>query len=295
MIKFRSIILILITFVSVCSCQKDPPTPGSGNKINLADTYIDAFTSRARVSTALSSTGGNTISQHGHCWSEFPDPTIDYEHTSLGNIDTAGVFSSYLEGLTPETKYFVRPYAINQFETIYGLENEFTTKPLGPPSVTTAIVKFITDTSAVCGGIVEDDGGFTVTDRGICWNTSGYPTLANCLGSIAESSGPGSFTITITDLNKTTRYYVSAYAINEKGATYGNILSFKTLTPCGDLVIDYGGYEYHTVKIGDQCWLKENLNIGTRINGIQGQQNNQTIEKYCYDDNEANCNSYGGL
>ena len=49
------------------------------------------------------------------------------------------------------------------------------------------------------------------------------------------------------------------------------------------------------VKIGTQCWAKENLNVGTMINGDDGQKNNSVTEKYCYDNDEANCNIYGGL
>lgn len=55
------------------------------------------------------------------------------------------------------------------------------------------------------------------------------------------------------------------------------------------------GKVYNTVLIGDQCWLRENLDIGTQINETQPQSDNGTIEKYCYDDNTANCNTYGGL
>jgi uncharacterized protein (TIGR02145 family) len=55
------------------------------------------------------------------------------------------------------------------------------------------------------------------------------------------------------------------------------------------------GKIYNTVQVGTQCWLKENLNIGTRINVSQGQTNNGIIEKYCYNDLEANCDVYGGL
>jgi uncharacterized protein (TIGR02145 family) len=63
----------------------------------------------------------------------------------------------------------------------------------------------------------------------------------------------------------------------------------------GITTVNHGGQIYNTVEIGNQCWLKENLNIGTRINDSQNQTNNQTIEKYCYDNNEANCDEYGGL
>lgn len=66
--------------------------------------------------------------------------------------------------------------------------------------------------------------------------------------------------------------------------------------PCaGTPILFYEDRQYNTVKIGDQCWLKENLNVGTMINGGQGMTDNGIIEKYCYDNSEANCNMYGGL
>src|ERR1035437_869103 len=67
--------------------------------------------------------------------------------------------------------------------------------------------------------------------------------------------------------------------------------------PCpGVPTVDYGGKTYNTVQIGSQCWLKENLDVGTRINnGTSGQTNNSEVEKYCYNDSIVNCDIYGGL
>jgi uncharacterized protein (TIGR02145 family) len=66
--------------------------------------------------------------------------------------------------------------------------------------------------------------------------------------------------------------------------------------------IYYAGKIYNTVTIGSQVWLKENLDVGTMINGTNGgtnsdgqQINNGTIEKYCYGNITANCTNYGGL
>lgn len=59
--------------------------------------------------------------------------------------------------------------------------------------------------------------------------------------------------------------------------------------------ITYGGKVYQTVRIVNQCWLKENLNIGVMINGVEDQRDNGIIEKYCYDDKEVNCDTNGGL
>ena len=72
------------------------------------------------------------------------------------------------------------------------------------------------------------------------------------------------------------------------------IVPTSTFT-CGTSTVDYGGQTYHTVQIGTQCWLKENLNVGIMINGTQEQTNNSTIEKYCHSNDPANCTAYGGL
>lgn len=64
---------------------------------------------------------------------------------------------------------------------------------------------------------------------------------------------------------------------------------------CGASKVNYGGQNYNTVLIGNQCWLKENLNVGTLVNGYSGMSNNSITEKYCYNNDTINCNIYGGL
>jgi uncharacterized protein (TIGR02145 family) len=66
--------------------------------------------------------------------------------------------------------------------------------------------------------------------------------------------------------------------------------------PCrGTPTVSYAGKIYNTVQIGNLCWLKENLDVGTMLDSAQDQTDNGAIEKYCYGDNAANCNTYGGI
>ena len=65
---------------------------------------------------------------------------------------------------------------------------------------------------------------------------------------------------------------------------------------CGNILFDSRDNKtYKTIKIANQCWMQENLNIGKRINGYTKQTNNGIIEKYCYHNSESDCNIYGGL
>jgi|GEM_PF-1422886 len=66
---------------------------------------------------------------------------------------------------------------------------------------------------------------------------------------------------------------------------------------CGeDSVYDNEGNAYQTVKIASQCWMAENLNIGTMLaTAATTPSDNSSIEKWCYDNNAANCGIKGGL
>jgi uncharacterized protein (TIGR02145 family) len=165
------------------------------------------------------------------------------------------------------------------------------------PAVTTSGITELNLTSAVAEGEVTDDGNGTISARGVCWDTQPDPSLSNNMGYTADGTGTGVFESNLTGLTSGTTYYYIAYATNEKGTRYGVIKSFMTpIDYCdGIATVNYGDQTYHTVSIDEQCWMRENLNIGTRINGSQEQTDNGSIEKYCFDDNEANCDEYGGL
>lgn len=71
--------------------------------------------------------GNALVTQHGHCWSTSPNPTISDAKTELGATGATGAFPSNLTGLLPRTTYYVRAYAKNASGTGYSSEISFTT------------------------------------------------------------------------------------------------------------------------------------------------------------------------
>lgn len=166
----------------------------------------------------------------------------------------------------------------------------------GIPTVLTTVVTDITGTTATGGGNVTSDRGSPVTARGVCWSAEANPTISG--SHTTDGSGLGSYSSYLTGLTPDTVYYVRAYATNGFGTAYGELRFFTAdvdFSCPGIPTVTYEGQVYGTVKIGDQCWFRENLNVGTRINGSQNQTNNGIIEKYCYNDDQTNCAIYGGL
>ena len=70
----------------------------------------------------------------------------------------------------------------------------------------------------------------------------------------------------------------------------------NTTFTCGSSLVDSrDNQSYPTILINGQCWMKKNLNVGTKISLSTNQANNSTLEKYCYDNSDGNCVTYGGL
>jgi len=127
------------------------------------------------------------------------------------------------------------------------------------PILSTTAITDITKTTATSGGNITDDGGATVTARGVCWSTSQNPTISD--SKTEDGTAARNFTSSISGLEPNTMYYVRAYATNSEGTGYGSTLSFTTL----EEVTDADGNVYETVVIGTQEWFAGNLKT-TRYN-----------------------------
>ncbi len=95
-----------------------------------------------------------------------------------------------------------------------------------PPTVSSSAASSIGGTSAVLGGNVTSAGSSTVTERGIVWATTTNPTTSN--NKVANGSGTGTFSGTVSSLPSSTLIYFRAYATSAAGTSYGSNLNFTT-------------------------------------------------------------------
>ncbi len=95
------------------------------------------------------------------------------------------------------------------------------------PTVATTLPSYISTTFFTSGGNVTADGGGAVTARGVCYNTTGSPTVSD--SHTSDGPGIGNFTSSVTGLTPGTKYYVRAYASNVGGTGYGVEDSLTTL------------------------------------------------------------------
>ncbi len=246
----KPITMLLFAVVMGCNmgCTKSNDNNSGGNPDN--DVLVTTYTpSDVTASTAVSGCSvqvrqGLSLTKIGVCWSTSANPTA--QDSQLSSEAWNEPFVKTLTGLSPNTTYHVRAFALRGLEYYYGEDKAFTTLADNGggggntpvlPTVTTAQITDITQNTALCGGNVTSDGGATVLERGICWGMNHEPNISG--SHIANGDGTGSYTVLMTGLTPGTVYYVRAYAVNSQGTNYGDEMHFTTLSGGGG---NGGGY-----------------------------------------------------
>ncbi len=118
------------------------------------------------------------------------------------------------------------------------------------PTLTTLDVLNISKYGASTGGEIQSDGGADIIDKGICWSTYPNPLISN--NYISYGSGLGSFPSELNNLESNTNYYVRAYATNSKGTSYGNEMTFKTLSQANITTSSITGISEYAATCGGE-------------------------------------------
>jgi len=167
-------------------------------------------------------------------------------------------------------------------------------------------IGYLTNASQVVGGMYHSSG---LKADGVIYtwgdNTDG------ALGDdtlIAKNAPviPQIYSLSAINVAGAAPYYTSgtytsgAIDTGQKNTSWGSLNWTSTGADpgsCGDPIVDSrDGKTYNTVTIGTQCWTASNMNVGTKLADASIiPTNDSLIEKWCYDNSDANCNSDGGL
>jgi hypothetical protein len=205
----------------------------------------------------LAENGGNAI-ERGLLVSLEQPPTwenFDQKITDAGA--GIGEFTASIEGLLPAAVYYARAYAINTNGIGYGSPFEFT--PLGKAVIEAESISNMTTNGAQVNGIIHFTGFPPAFQHGVCFNTSGNPTVNDDKTELGPILQKGQFFSVLEDLQPITTYYAKIYHIVESGTFYGEEFVFTTHTPAiepeGEGI---EGNPYLIANLGNLKWISEN-------------------------------------
>jgi len=243
------------------------------------DVTVQGFTVSISDLNALSTTGTGTFGdvpntpgfiEKGICWStsSVPNRFVD-SFVTADNINKT-TYSLTASPLLASTVYYVRAYIKLDATDIRYSTNivPFTTLSGAPVSISTTAVSNVGSTTATSGGTITDNASYQTTEKGVCWNTTGLPTIAN--SKTTQGIGGGTFVSSITGLLIATTYYVRSYCTNAAGTFYGNALApFTTLPSANSKPIFgvYAAYHAYSLRLVGQGYTGFCVRVKRQISG----------------------------
>ena len=265
--KTNTIFLLMgLLLIGFSTCKKDNEPPTGRFKINKEKEKVTATTTSVAI-TGEYDFAGKVKSMFLQLGTDNHLFGSDEYEVELSNK----AYSVTVSDLLPGTEYYYR-YVVDYGDDV-DYESEiynFTTKSESP-TVTILEALALDSTTYRIKCEVVSDGGQEVTERGICYNTYGDPTMDDEIMQHA-SGGSGQYTIRMENLELGKKYYVRAYAKNAAGIGMSEtLLDFVTEAPQGMPVeielscdpeeggsVSGGG----TYEIGTQCTVTAVANAG---------------------------------
>ena len=90
-------------------------------------TLLETDSTTVRLQAVITDLGNPAPVQHGFCWDSEGVPTIESGKIELGEADSIGIFSTTINELLQNTRYYVRAFVTNSVKTVYSDTLSFTT------------------------------------------------------------------------------------------------------------------------------------------------------------------------
>ena len=195
--------------------------------------YATVVTETASNTTGTSAILNGTVDPNGYTttsWFEYGTSSGNLSsstaHIAQGSGTSTLDFAQSISGLTPNTTYYFRAVANNQYGTRTGTTLSFVTDAAAVGVVTTVQATSVNSTSARINGIFTNQSGTSASgyfEYGTSASFGGATTLTS-LGTTSSVS----FSNSITGLTAGRIYYFRAAATQGSSTYYGNTLTFQT-------------------------------------------------------------------
>lgn len=196
--------------------------------VSNAPTFEGIGENEVTAKANITSDGGTTLLRTGFCWSDaLTAPTTNDQVWESSNHSQT--LSGKLTGLKAGTKYYVRTFAENKNGIAYSETAEFTTTQTYTPTLSNPEFPEIYETSARITASITDDGGSAILEKGVCYSkTVLTSTVEDADKTLKDENTGNGINITLTNLEKGTKYYVRIYARNKNGVSYSSAREVTT-------------------------------------------------------------------
>lgn len=174
--------------------------------------------------------GYPAITERGFVYSNYnSDPSINDNKVAVSGTISGGSYSVSIDGLALDKTYYVKAYARNSVGLYYSSNtisfSSATTLPklsISNPSDLNTVAL-----TALVSGSIDDAGNPSYSEKGFVYGYANQlPTIESDAAIVVDGNQIGSYSATISKLVLGKKYYVRAYAKNQKGIAYSAAVSF---------------------------------------------------------------------
>jgi len=255
-LRNNSILFFFLSSVIISGCKKTSPsgTVATIPNVSTVAAILNLTTTTAQSGGVVTFNGDATITQNGVCYSSTDQMPTTSDTKTSDPVNTTGIaiisFTSNLTGLTPNTKYYLRAYAINSVGIGYGGVLTFTTSA-SVTGVSTMVSTFAGNGTAgymdgsASSAMFNNPQGVAVDSKGNLYVADAFNDLIREISGGNVSTIAGNQTLGYLDGPALSAefYAPSGGAFDSKGnlyvADFGNNV-IRKITPAG-VVSTYAG------------------------------------------------------
>jgi hypothetical protein len=270
-LKMVLAVLLLTTavvFAPGCKKTDNPDNGGDNNGDSYGDVFVTTYTPQDITETTVKCGGdvivtqGLSLTELGVCLSTEVNPTVDdiHRYTTAWNEP----FVCTVTGLEPETKYYVRAYALRGLKYYYGQEKSFTTLSAGgggetpeAPTVPTGAIKGVFTINGNGDKVYFSQGNLQYQASKNIWRFA--ENQWDYVGTQDPHEGGPSGTVTGSDnanISPTYSGWIDLFGWGTSGYNHGAVSywPWSTSTTSSEYYA-YGSYEYNLCdQTGQADW-----------------------------------------